>query len=273
LQYVIKSIKLLCNKHTYILQRLQVVEQVNIPLVCLLQPALLLVVFIMKETRKEIPWYEEKYEVSNTWKVRSKWFYVNLWHYIQKRKWKELSLKKRYWWYCMVNLKHPNKWERVHRLVALSFLENKEWYKYINHIDGDWSNNNVGNLEWCTHKHNMEHARNILWKWENMNSWLKEWQKHLTQKKKVYQYDLLWNFIKEWDYLAQIKKETGICNKTISYKILHRDWIYLWYKRLYQKAVEATKTRQTLSEQLEKAKTTEVKARGDCIENKQCTDN
>ena len=38
----------------------------------------------------------------------------------------------------------------------------------------------------------------------------------------------------------------------------------------YAKAVEATKTRQTLSEQLEKAKVNEVKARGDCIENKQC---
>lgn len=41
----------------------------------------------------------------------------------------------------------------------------------------------------------------------------------------------------------------------------------------YAKAVEATKTRQTLSEQLDKAKTTEVKARGDCKTSKQCTDN
>lgn len=41
----------------------------------------------------------------------------------------------------------------------------------------------------------------------------------------------------------------------------------------YAKAVEATKTRQTLSDQLEKAKTTEVKARWDCKTSKQCIDN
>lgn len=48
----------------------------------------------------------------------------------------------------------------VHRLVAMHFVENPkpDQYKEVNHIDGDKSNNNASNLEWCDRKKNMEHA-------------------------------------------------------------------------------------------------------------------
>lgn len=45
----------------------------------------------------------------------------------------------------------------VHRVVALTFIPNPNNYPCINHKDENKSNNNVENLEWCTHEYNMNY--------------------------------------------------------------------------------------------------------------------
>lgn len=46
----------------------------------------------------------------------------------------------------------------VHRLVATAFLDNPNGYEEINHKDENKSNNNVNNLEWCTHTYNINYG-------------------------------------------------------------------------------------------------------------------
>ena len=48
----------------------------------------------------------------------------------------------------------------VHRLVALTFIENKYNARTVNHKDGNKLNNKLDNLEWMSDSDNLKHARN-----------------------------------------------------------------------------------------------------------------
>lgn len=90
----------------------------------------------------------------------------------------------------------------VHRLVALTFLENPNNLPQINHIDNDPNNNCITNLEWC------DNYQNNLWKKETSQD------KEKTAKT-VLQYSLDGDLIKEWDSAKAAEKE-GFDHSTIS---------------------------------------------------------
>jgi hypothetical protein len=50
---------------------------------------------------------------------------------------------------------------KIHRLIAMTFINNPNKYEIVNHIDENKLNNNIENLEWCTTKQNATHSCGI----------------------------------------------------------------------------------------------------------------
>jgi len=57
-----------------------------------------------------------------------------------------------------LSLKGKTKNVRIHRIVAMEFIDNPYDKRCVNHIDGNKENNNASNLEWATHSENNLHA-------------------------------------------------------------------------------------------------------------------
>ena len=186
----------------------------------------------MKEIWKNIKDYEGLYQISNYGRVKSLKRQVNRINNkiltLKEKILKQQNMKN----YKFVRLSKNGKSKQyfVHILVANAFL-NKNNFKYdinenfkeininkleVNHIDENPSNCKVNNLEWCTHRYNINYGeankkRSIAEKhtkrFKNYN------YKYIEHKgKKVLQYDLEENFIKEWPSIAKASRELKLNN-------------------------------------------------------------
>lgn len=95
-----------------------------------------------------------------------------------------------------LNLNGKKVYYQVHQLVARAFIPNAENKPFINHKDGNPSNNNVENLEWCTQNENMEHSYYVLGKGNLENI-------------PVIQYTLDWQYVNEFLSLSKAAKSLG----------------------------------------------------------------
>lgn len=60
--------------------------------------------------------------------------------------------------YMRIQLRHRMKSFQVHQIIALSFLDNPNGYKSVNHKNGIKTDNRVDNIEWCNDAYNINHA-------------------------------------------------------------------------------------------------------------------
>lgn len=170
--------------------------------------------------------YEWLYQVSNLWRIKSVWRYDILWRYTEEII-RKLSISN--WYYRLwLNKDWKSKQYLVHRLIAQAFIPNPENKPYINHIDWIRSNNKLDNIEWCTSRENNIHRYNVLL-CKKANVW-KFWALH-KQSKKVNQYDLQWNFIKEWWWLRDVQRNMWIKYQWISMCCIWKykqSWWFIW---------------------------------------------
>lgn len=111
---------------------------------------------------KDVTGYEGIYEASTDGQIRTKEGKTT---YTEKhgiRKWKSRVLKQKV---GKDKCHRVSLWKEgkektwlVHRLIALTFLEKPINKDYVNHMDGNRSNNLLENLEWCNHTENNNHA-------------------------------------------------------------------------------------------------------------------
>lgn len=155
------------------------------------------------EIWKDIDGYGGKYQVSNLGRVRST--YAGTKHRIVILK--PMAQKNGYL-YVMLWQNNKKKHKLIHRLVALSFIENPNNYSEVNHKDENKENNNMDNLEWCEHKTNINYG---MCKQKISESKIN----HPRHSKTTYQYTKVGQLIQIWPSAAEIERQLGYCAHVI----------------------------------------------------------
>ncbi|MCI9245608.1 MAG: hypothetical protein HFJ30_00400 [Clostridia bacterium] len=159
----------------------------------------------MEEIWKDIDGFKGRYQVSNTGRVMSL-------DYNKTGKKGIIQQIKNKDGYMIVKLYSDKCYTRtVHSLVAQTFIEKPKLE--VNHLDGNKGNNNIENLEWCTH------AENERYSWKTLGKVGKGGNKGGNKKDKekaVIQYDLNDNYIKRWKSASEAGRMLNIRSNKIS---------------------------------------------------------
>lgn len=106
---------------------------------------------MITEIWRDIPGYEGLYQVSNCGRIKSMYHNKVVTGGKYPNGYRFIALSK----------DHVKRNCLVHRLVALTFINNPDNLPVVNHIDGNKQNNTVNNLEWVTQGENLKYAVDI----------------------------------------------------------------------------------------------------------------
>ena len=118
----------------------------------------------MTEIWKDIQGYEGFYQISNLGNVKSLERVIDKGNGILQHR-KERIMNKREsvdgYYVAKLNVNKKSKSIAIHILVARHFIDNPNNYPEVNHKDCNRKNNQVDNLEWCTHQQNVEYSKQL----------------------------------------------------------------------------------------------------------------
>lgn len=157
------------------------------------------------EIWKDIVGYEGLYQVSDKGRIKSVCSHVRLQNgELMQKKPHILKPQNRCGYKC-VNLFKDGRSRtfNIHRLVAEAFLPNPYDYSVVNHKDENRSNNNLSNLEWCTHAYNLSYGT-------------AQRRRAISQGKVVLQLDVNGTLIKRHLTLMDACRDTGVDFRNIS---------------------------------------------------------
>jgi len=120
----------------------------------------------INEIWKDVIGYEDYYQISNLGSIRSKdrQVYNGKAYYTKKgRLLKPTMNTTGYWKIELKSTGCSRKTIKIHRLVAIAFIENPLNKPDIKHFDGNKLNNIVTNLEWCTHMDSFKISKEELY--------------------------------------------------------------------------------------------------------------
>lgn len=107
---------------------------------------------------------------------------------------------------------------RVHRLIALTFINNPNNLPVVNHKNFNKHDNHVANLEWVTYSENSKHSFTGAHRLKSVQQWAERVQPLAAEasKTKVAQYDLQGNLLNVYDSQREASEKTGTCRSSIT---------------------------------------------------------
>lgn len=157
------------------------------------------------EEWKEIPKMEGFYMASSFGRI------VSLGRYVKSKngslrykrpKLQELTKNNNGYLEVRISINAKRKTKSVHRLIAMTFIQNPNNHPTIDHIDRNRTNNHVTNLRWCTLSENMKNPLTI-----KHISVLSSKIKHQSQYTKVVRISMIDNTIKHYQSLSSTKDD------------------------------------------------------------------